>query len=299
MNPCRTLAICCVFAGLARAPAVAQQAPQLAAQSSFRLLRRTPDCTFGYQATSVRYLVVGATVVEEPDWPHLVLEEKTTLRQCENLEGPTEAEVSVAARPAAHPEARPRWVIRRRGDTGAVVDSFPGRSLYRVTEYGCCGSEDLDAYYSLVTGRELFTADHPLLFVDVKPFGTGFVAVHDVEAAGSPGAESDRTLVAVVAFGAPGATVQRAAVRAASTEYRVTRLELVARDPAGHLKRGPSLDLNSEIDARWSVAVSIDFEGVADGRPAGRVAIPIANGRMVVERATATAPFRVAAMPAR
>ena len=284
-------------------PAAAQQTPpQLTQPSSFRLLPRTEECTFGYQTTNVRYTVVGATAVEAPDWPHLVLEERTSIQQCENLEGPTQAEVSVTARPAAHPGAPPRWTIRRRGEDAAVVDSFAGHALYRITEYGCCGSENLDAYYSLVTGRELFTTDHPLLFIDVRPFGTGFVAVHDAQAAVSPGAENDRTLVAVVAFGGAGGAVQRLAIHGPSNEFYLPRMELLAWNPAGgdrHGKHAQSLDAGSGIDARWMVTIDIGIEGMTEGQPTGHVQIPIQNGRMVVERATVNAPFRIAAMPAR
>jgi hypothetical protein len=292
--------LACVAAVLVCAPAAAQRAaPQLTAPSSFRLLPRTQACEFGYASTSVRYTVVGARAVESPEWPHLVLEEKTSIQQCESQEGPAEAEVSVVARPAAHPEARPLWTVRRRGEDGAVVDSFPGYVLYRITEYGCCGSENVDAYYSLTNGRALFTADHPLLLVDVKPFGTGFVAVHDVSATESPGAEGDRTLVATVAFGAPGGAVQRVAVRGASNDVYLKRLELVARDAAGHARHAQMLNEGSEIDARWTVAISMEWGEMSSDATAGTVTIPIENGRMVAERARASSPFRVVAMAGR
>ncbi|HEX6746045.1 MAG TPA: hypothetical protein VF092_01935 [Longimicrobium sp.] len=289
-----------VAAALVYAPAAAQQTPrQLSAPSSFRLLPRTEECSFGYATTGVRYTVVGAAAVESPEWPHLLLEEKTSIQRCESQEGPAEAEVSVVARPAAHPEARPLWIVRRRGEDGALVDSFPGYALYRITEYGCCGSENVDAYYSLLNGRALFTADHPLLLVDVKPFGTGFVAVHDANAAESPGAQDDRTLVAVVAFGAPGGAIQRAAVRNPSNDVYLKRLELVARNAAGHVKTAQMLNEGSEIDARWTVSISMEWGEMSSDATAGTVTIPIENGRMVIERARAASPFRVVAMPAR
>jgi hypothetical protein len=296
-----------VLAGLALAtsaraqqrPAAAPAAGGLSAQSSYQALPRSENCTNGYRTTSVRYSVVGSQYSEGHP-PHLVLEEKTSIEQCENLEGPTHAEVSVVARPARHPEARPAWIIRRRGEAGGVADEFPGEDMYRITEYGCCGSENLDSYYSLATGRAVFTADHPLLYVEAPPFGTGYVAVHDVDAADAPpGAEGDRTLIAMVAFGGTSAALQRVALRGPTSEYRVTKVEWVARGPAGEQKHAQELGINDELTARWSVAVAIELEGVSDARAAGRVEIPLENGRLTAEKARVPAPFRVVAAPAR
>ena len=293
-----------LLACAAAMPAKAQQRPAspasgLSQTSSYRLVPRSQNCTFGYQTTNVRYTVVGSGAITDAGYPHLVLEEKTTIQQCENLEGPTNAEVSVTARPAAHPEAQPVWMIHRHGEDAAVVDSFPGQTLYRITEYGCCGSENADTYYSMATGRQLFTADMPLLLLDVKPFGTGFVAVHDAQAAEQPpGARSDSTVIAVVAFGAPGGTVQRAVIHGPSANFRVAKVELVARDAAGHVKRGGKLDIDSGIDARWTVAVAVSIEGMTEGAAAGRVDIPIANGQLMGAQAHAPAPFRVVAATA-
>src|SRR4051812_34601844 len=89
----------------AAVPALAQQTtapPQLSGTSSYRLLPRSANCTFGFRTTNQRYLVVGS-LLSEGNPPHLVLEEKTTLEQCENLEGPSLAEVRVTARPAGRP----------------------------------------------------------------------------------------------------------------------------------------------------------------------------------------------------
>src|SRR5215207_1342183 len=93
------------------APAQAQRAPaasaaRLSAQSSYEPLPPTESCSDGYRTTSVRYTVVGSQHSEGHP-PHLVLEEKTSIEQCMNIEGPTRDEVSVVARPARRPGARP------------------------------------------------------------------------------------------------------------------------------------------------------------------------------------------------
>ena len=292
--------LACVAAVVACAREKAPPAPdQLTATSGFRLLPRTEECASGYAATSVRFTVIGGDPVDFDGWPHLVLEEKTSIQRCEDRRRPGQGEVSVAARPADHPEAPPLWTIRRRGDEGAVVDSFYGHALYRVTTHGCCGEESVNAYYALHDGQALFTANNPLLLLDLQAFGTGFVAVHNAHAAEPPGAPDDSTLVAVVAFGMPGGAVQRVAVRCPSNVVALDALELVARDSAGHVRRGRMLDGGIPIDERGGVSIHMQWVPDAHGEPAGEVTIPIENGRMVVERARATAPFRVVTMTER
>ncbi|HKP74582.1 MAG TPA: hypothetical protein VJT67_03520, partial [Longimicrobiaceae bacterium] len=271
----------------------AAAARRLSAQSSYEALPRSENCTNGYRTTSVRYTVVGSQY-SEGNPPHLVLEEKTSIEQCENLEGPTTAEVAVVARPARNPAAQPLWTIRRRGEAGGVADEFPGEPMYRLTEYGCCGSENLDTYYSLATGRRLFTADHPLLFIDAAPFGTGLVAVHDVFASDPPpGAANERTLIAAVSFGGTREPGQRVLLRGPTSDYRVFAMELVARGPNGQVKRGQNLGINDELTAAWSVAVVLELEAVTGEGGTARVEIPIENGRLAVAKARVPAGFRV------
>jgi len=298
MNTTRAISAV-LLAGLGGATAApAQQRPaapaagRLSAQSSYEALPRRENCTGGYRITSVRYTVVG-TQLSEGNPPHLVLEEKTSVEQCENLEGPTTAEVSVVARPARNPAARPAWIIRRRGEAGSVADESPSEPMYRITEYGCCGSENLDTYYSLATGRRLFAADHPLLYLDAAPFGTGLVAVHDAMAADAPpGAANDRTLVAAISFGGTREPGQRVLLRGPSSDYHVFALELVGRGPNGQVKHGPNLGINDELTAAWSVAVVLQLEPMS-GEGTARVEIPIENGRLVPAKAHVPAGFRV------
>jgi hypothetical protein len=183
-----------------------------------------------------------------------------------------------------------------------VEERYGDRAMYRVTEFGCCGSENLDTYYSLTTGRRLLTADHPLLSIDAQPFGTGLVAVHDAMAAGAPpGAENDRTLIAVVTFAPEHGAAQRVLVRGPSNDFVVVpdSLALVARGPGGAVKRGQQLGINDDLNARWTVAVVLWIEGMTEGLPAGKVEIPIEAGRLVPEKARGPAAFHVLAAPPR
>jgi hypothetical protein len=223
------------------APAAAQQPaapPQLSGSSSYRVVARGENCSFGYRITNLRYTVVGSQHSEQLP-PHLVLEERTSLQQCENL----------------------------------------------------------DAYYSLVNGRLLFTADQPLLVLEAEPFGNGLLGVHDVSAAGAlPGGDNDRTLLARLSFGGVSGAIQRVNLRGPSPDFWLRRLEWVARGPGNRVKRGTRMDINSEIDARWTLAVSFALESNSDGRVAGQVEIPVANGSMQLARARITGPFRLEAV---
>jgi len=279
----------------------AQQTPALSQASSYRLKPATQLCTFGYQTTNVRYTVVGTGAFAEAQPPHLVLEERATMDRCENQEG-GRGEVTVTARPAARPGAAAVWTIRHAGDEGGVWygDDLGGEVMYRVTQYGCCGAENLDTWYSLRTGHRLFGADHPLLYIEVEHVATGYLALHSAMAAdGGPGGETDRTQVARISFGGPGRVMQDVVIRGPSNDFSVPRFELVARGPGGRVKRGRRLNINDEIGAGWTVMVALDVEavGAENPPPKAEILIPLENGRLAVDKARVPAPFRIAAAP--
>lgn len=297
------LAISLPAAAQQRRPAAAATPPsRLTAQATYEVVppAQADGCESAYRSTSVRYTVVGSTV-SEGNPPHLVLQETTRILMCESMEGPTEAQVTVVARPAMRPGAAPSWTIRQRGEIGALADDYPGEPLYRITEYGCCASENLDTYYSLVTGRALFTADNPLLFIDAAPFGTGLVAIHDGAAAGPiPGAsENDTTLIALISFGNTRAPGQRVQLRGPSGVYSVLRQELLARGPNGQEKRGSTLGINDELTAAWTVWVVMELEAITSADVTARIEIPIEGGRLAPAKARAPAGYRVVAAPSR
>jgi hypothetical protein len=297
MSPRSTLLATLLLAAAAPLAAQTPAAPgQLSGSSSYRLLPRSASCSFGYRVRNLRYTVVGSLYSQSLP-PHLVLEESTTLEQCENLEGPAVSEVSVVARPAGRPAAAPLWTIRRRGERGEVVDSFPGQPVYRITEYGCCGSENVDAWYSLASGHLLFTADYPLLSLELQPFGTGLLGVHDGEAASSPRGAGDSTTLAVISFGRVGGVVQHLGLRGPSRDFVVRQLEWVARGPAGQVQRAQRVDEASRLGAGWSVAASFTLESTDDGTPRGRVEIPVSGGALQPIQARITGPFRLFVIP--
>lgn len=283
------------------ARAAAQQTAGLSQTSSYRLKAATQLCTFGYQTTNVRYTVVGTGAFADAQPPHLVLEERATMDRCENQEG-GRGEVTVTARPAARPTAAAVWTVRHAGDEGGVWygDDLGGEEMYRITQYGCCGAESLGTYYSLRTGHRLFGADHPLLYIDVERVATGYLALHSAMAAdGGPGGEADRTQVARISFGGPGRVMQDLVIRGPSNDFYVPRFELVARGPAGQVKRGRHLGIDDEIRAGWTVNVAVEIEamGTENPPPKAEILIPLENGRLAVEKARVPAPFRIAAAP--
>ncbi|HEU4560170.1 MAG TPA: hypothetical protein VFS20_20130 [Longimicrobium sp.] len=284
-------------------PAAAQQPgmpPALSQTSSYRVKPRTQMCPFGYQTTNVRYTVVGTGAFAGAQPPHLVLEERAAMDRCENQEG-GRGEVTVAARPAQRP-AVPVWRIRQAGDEGGMWwgEDLGGEVMYRVVQHGCCGAENLSTFYSLRTGHRLFSADRPLLYIEVERIGTGYLALHSAMAAGGgPGGENDRTQVARISFGGPGRVMQDVVIRGPSNEWYVPRFELVARGPGGRVKRGRLLNINDEIGAGWSVVVAVELEsmGTEDPPPKAEILIPLENGRLAIHNARVPAGFRVAVVP--
>jgi hypothetical protein len=278
-------------------PAAAQtsSAPALQGASSYRLKPRTQMCTFGYQTTNVRYTVVGTGAFAGSQPPHLVLEERVAMDRCENQEG-GRGQVTVIARPAERPAAAAMWTVRQAGDEGGVWygDDLGGEEMYRVVRFGCCGAENLSTYYSLRTGHRLFSADQPLLYVDVRGFATGYVALHSAMAAdGGPGGEADRTQVAVVSFGGPGRVLQHVVIRGPSNEFSAARFELVARGPGGQVKRSRRLNIDSEIGTGWTVAAALQLAGMSENAITREILIPIESGRLAPEKARVPAPFRI------
>ena len=291
-------AIVCATAGAAQQPG----APPLSQTSSYRIKPSTQMCPFGYQTTNVRYTVVGTGAVPGAQPPHLVLEEHATMDRCENQEG-GRGEVTVVARPAERPNAAPVWRIRQPGDEGGTWwgEELGGEEMYRVVRHGCCGAENLSTFYSLRTGRRLFSADRPLLYIEVERVGTGYLALHSAMAAdGGPGGEADRTQVARISFGGPGRVMQDMVIRGPSNDFCVPRFELVARGPGGRVKRGRLLNINDEIGAGWSVVVAVELEnmsGTGNPPPKAEILIPLENGRLAPEKARVPAGWRVAVVP--
>lgn len=275
--------------------------PALSQTSSYRIKPRTQMCPFGYQTTNVRYSVVGTGALANAQPPHLVLEERATMDRCENQEG-GRGEVTVAARAAERPNTPPVWSIRQAGDEGGVWwgEDLGGEAMYRVVRYGCCGAETLSTFYSLRTGHKLFSADHPLLYIEVERVATGYLALHSAMAAdGGPGGETDRTQVARISFGGPGRVMQDVLIRGPSNEWYAPRFELVARGPGGRVKRGRLLNINDEIGAGWSVVVAVGLEsmGTANPPPRAEILIPLENGRLAIHDARVPAGFRLVLVP--
>lgn len=295
MNLPKTLWMAAVVSFAYTSATAAQAGAPLQGASSYRLKPRTQMCTFGYQTTNVRYTVVGTGAFAGSQPPHLVLEERVAMDRCENQEG-GRGQVTVTARPAERPAAAAVWTVRQAGDEGGVWygDDLGGEEMYRVLRYGCCGAENLSTYYSLRTGHRLFSADQPLLYIDVRGFASGYVALHSAMAAdGGPGGETDRTQVAVVSFGGPGRVLQHAVIRGPSNQFSAARFELVARSPGGQVKRGRRLDINSEIRAGWTVMVALQLAGMSENAVQREILIPLEGGRLAPEKARVPAPFRI------
>jgi hypothetical protein len=180
------------------------------ARSQVRLYRDAAGCE-SVQTVSRQFRVV--TVTDRTGGPRrLVLEESYDVRHCLTSESVSSEAVVTAWNPD-DPASEPLYRITGRGVTGAPVGT-----LYRMVSRSCCGSRALSTYYSLLSGRVLFSASGPALRLDDPSTGEHrFLAFHDTYSAHAPPeAARDSALIGVLQVG----TDREAAARVAITSTR-------------------------------------------------------------------------------
>lgn len=161
------------------------------ARSQVRLYRDAAGCQSVQTVNRVFRLV---TVLNRSGPERLVLEEEYDVRRClESGSASSEAQIT-AWRPAEN-QPDPIFRIRSRGGAGE-----PAGNLYRIVSQSCCGSGDLATWYSLLSGRLLFTTSaRPLRLDDTATRDVRFVAFHDTfSAAPPPEAARDSTVAGVL-----------------------------------------------------------------------------------------------------
>lgn len=110
------------------------------------------------------------------------------------------------------------WTIHSEGDVGQAYDNF-----YKVTRYGCCGSQDTHIWFSLIDGQKLFTSNiHPVnVFVpNTRADLTRYFAWHSNEASIEP---AERTTVkdlrGVLQYSSERKLLQRLLLRSGADLY--------------------------------------------------------------------------------
>jgi hypothetical protein len=241
------------------------------ARSHVRLYRDATGCE-SVQTVNRRFRVV--TVVSDSGPERLVLEEAYDVRECLDTESSSSEATITAWRPAAGVTA-PIFTIRARGMRGR-----PTGNLYQLTGHSCCGSGELDSYYSLLTGRALFAASGPLLQLQNSAIGDRrFAAVHDSYSAGAPPESlADSTVVGVLQWGGDREPAWRVVV--------VTdRPEPFALTEIGFYRGGQPIPDAVLADADPGIELRFRLAATASERSID-VRIPIAGLDLALDRAS-------------
>lgn len=176
------------------------------AKSQLRLYRDAAGCQ-SIQTVNRQFRLV--TVVTNSGPERLVLEESYDVRHCLESESASSEASIVAWRPDS--ASAPLFTIAGRGTEGE-----PAGNLYRMTQSGCCGSQNLATYFSLLTGKPLFASSIELRSIEVpNTTDVRYAAFHDsFSASASPETAADSSVVGVLQWGDDRAAASRFLLRA-------------------------------------------------------------------------------------
>jgi hypothetical protein len=146
----------------------------------------------------------------------------------------------------------PVWRFQTEGAEGA-----PDGELYRVTHPGCCGAQNLDVFFSLHDGHELFASDGPILKLEVPNTAERrYVGYHSLMAATPiPEAGARKGVIGVLTYGSDRAPAARLLVVGSN----VAAPDDYARKGLAFVRNGKPVD--EPILELWSA-------GKANGRAA-------------------------------
>jgi hypothetical protein len=245
------------------------------ARSHLRLYRDAAGCE-SVQTVNRQFRL--ATVVGDRGPERLALEESYDIRHCLTKESSSSEATVTAWRPGSD-AASPVFRITGRGVAGA-----PYGNLYRMTRSGCCGSGDLAAYYSLLTGSYLFSSSvEPRSIQVANTRAVRYFAFHDSFSAAAPAEwETDSTVIGVLTWGDDETPAQRLVVLLDQPEpFATSSLRLIV---AGKPIDQPSLTVFADNPVG---PIQLDVELVAPG--SGRrvsLRIPIVELEPVIDQAT-------------
>lgn len=255
------------------------------AKSQLRIYRDAAGCE-SLQTVNRQFRLVavhGAT----PDGAsrRLVLEESYDVRHCLTAESSSSEAVVTAWRPDTA-SAEPVFRLFGRGVRGE-----PSGNLYLMVASGCCGSQNLTTYFSLLTGETLLSSSLPVRqLTNPASRNVRIVGLHDTFSAGAPPeTAADSTVVGVLTWASESKTLQRILVA-------TDRPEAFALASIGFTRAGrPLPDTSLTVWDKDSAAVfGVEAKLVAPG--SGRtisVRIPIEKLLLVPSRAQISPGVRV------
>lgn len=255
------------------------------ARSQLRLYRDAAGCE-SVQTVNRQYRLVTVRDSIPGDGPRrLVLEESYDVRHCLAAESQSsEATVTVW-----RPDSVSREPLFRLAGRG--VHGEPWGNLYQMVAAGCCGSQNLITYYSLLSGATLFASSLPARILEFPANRTSlFVGFHDTYSAAAPvEASDDSSVVGVVSWADDHAVLQRVVVVADRAEPLAVAALAFTRDGR---RLADTLVTVWPNDSTADFAVTVDLISPASDRRAW-IRIPIANRALVIEKAVASRGFRV------
>ncbi len=251
------------------------------ARSELRLYRDAAGCQ-SIQTTNRQFRVV--TVQDDEGPRRLVLQESYDTRYCVESESVGSEALITAWQPDSG-QTGPLFRIAGRGVSGTPIGN-----LYRMSSRGCCGSQTLDAYWSLLTGRSLFASSIGLREL-VYPGRTGrrFLAFHDTfSAAAPPESAVDPSVVGVLELGNDREPATRVSVVADRPEpFAIQVLAFV---------RGrtvlPDSALTLSSDSTAGLAARVELVAPSSGRRV-TFTVPIIAGALATGGVTLPAGLRL------
>ena len=256
-------------------PVVSRGVVSHEARSTVRVYRDAAGCE-SIQTVNRQFRLAAVNRGQGPE--RMVLEESYDVRHCLTAESASSEAQITAWRPDSA-TAAPLFRITGRGATG-----MPVGNLYLMTRYGCCGSEDLATYYSLINGQLLFASSHPPRSVEVaNTRRLRWAAFHDSFSAISPReSEGDSSVVGVIQWGDDETPATRVVVRS-------TRPEAFATS-AIRFWRGSKAVADSALvlfPDKAAEPIALEVELVAPGsNRVFSIRIPIVDLTLEVARAT-------------
>ncbi len=250
------------------------------ARSQLRVYRDAAGCE-SIQTVNRQFRLV--TVVTEKGPERRILEESYDVRHCLQSESASSEAAIVAWRPDT--SNVPLFRIAGRGTEGE-----PAGNLYIMTQSGCCGSQDLATYFSLLNGRALFSSSIGVRSIEVaNTRQVRYAAFHDSYSAGaSTEAQADSTVVGVLQWGDDQNPSRRIVLRA-------DRPEGFAAYRLGFRRAGKALAdtaVTLWADQPQDLALEIRLTAPGSNRTV-TVTIPIAGLDLDLERARVPAGFRL------
>lgn len=255
------------------------------ARSQLRLYRDAAGCE-SVQTLNRQFRLVS---VRGPGGTprRLVLEESYDIRHCLTAESSSSEAVVSAWRPDS---ATKEPVFRI---TGRGVRGEPSGNLYQMSAAGCCGSQNLITYFSLITGRTLLSSSLPIAALEQ----TGqrlwrFAGFHDTySAAAPPDLQADSSVIGVVVWADDETRLQRFLVVADNPEpFAVTSI--------GYLLRGrrvtDSVLVHRPEDSAADLRLAIELVAPGSNRRA-TVRVPIENLLLVPDKAELSPGIRLRA----